>query len=58
MRIPQNQRIQKKGKRYGIFCRCSKCELLRFCRDCPAVAAGYYGNMYAPDPEFWKEIEE
>ena len=23
---------------------------------CPAVAAGYHGDMYAPDPECWKEV--
>ena len=43
---------------YENFEKCSKCELLRFCRGCPAVAAGYHGNMYAPDPECWKVIEE
>lgn len=41
---------------YENFEKCSKCELLRFCRGCPAVAAGYHGNMYAPDPQCWKEI--
>lgn len=39
---------------YEKFEKCSKCELLRFCRGCPAVAAGYHGDMYAPDPECWK----
>ena len=43
---------------YENFEKCSKCELLRFCRGCPAVAAGYHGNMYAPDPQCWKEIKE
>ncbi|MBM6994023.1 MAG: radical SAM/SPASM domain protein, ACGX system [Prevotella sp.] len=41
---------------YEKFEKCSKCELLRFCRGCPAVAAGYHGNMYAPDPECWKAV--
>ena len=41
---------------YEKFEKCSKCELLRFCRGCPAVAAGYHGDMYAPDPECWKEV--
>ncbi len=36
--------------------KCSKCELLRFCRGCPAVAFGYTHNFYAPDPQCWKEI--
>lgn len=42
---------------YENFEKCSKCELLRFCRGCPAVAKGYHGSMYAPDPECWKEIK-
>jgi radical SAM/SPASM domain protein of ACGX system len=41
---------------YENFEKCSRCELLRFCRGCPAVAKGYHGNMYAPDPECWKVI--
>jgi radical SAM/SPASM domain protein of ACGX system len=41
---------------YENFEKCSKCELLRFCRGCPAVAKGYHGNMYAPDPQCWKVI--
>lgn len=43
---------------YEKFEKCSKCELLRFCRGCPAVAYGTHGNMYAPDPQCWKEIKE
>lgn len=42
---------------YEKFKKCSQCELLRFCRGCPAVAYGYHGNMYAPDPQCWKEIK-
>lgn len=42
---------------YEKFEKCSQCELLRFCRGCPAVAYGYHGNMYAPDPQCWKEIK-
>lgn len=41
---------------YEKFGKCAKCELLRFCRGCPAVAAGYHGDMYAPDPQCWKEV--
>lgn len=43
-------------RKYENFEKCSKCELLRFCRGCPAVAKGYHGNMYAPDPQCWKQI--
>ena len=45
-----------KYREYDKFEKCSKCELLRFCRGCPAVAYGYTGNSYAPDPQCWKEV--
>ncbi|MDR0744956.1 MAG: radical SAM/SPASM domain protein, ACGX system, partial [Mediterranea sp.] len=41
---------------YDKFEKCSKCELKRFCRGCPAVAFGYTGNFYAPDPQCWKQV--
>lgn len=41
---------------YENFEKCSKCALLRFCRGCPAVARGYHGSMYAPDPECWVNV--
>ena len=43
-------------RKYEEFEKCSRCELLRFCRGCPEVAYGYYGSMYAPDPQCWKQI--
>lgn len=43
-------------RQYDKFEKCVRCELWRFCRGCPAVAAGYHGNMYAPDPQCWKEV--
>lgn len=39
------------------FNKCSKCELLRFCRGCPAVSYGINNNMYADDPQCWKVIK-
>lgn len=39
---------------YTRFDKCSKCELLAWCRGCPAVAKGTYGSFYAPDPQCWK----
>lgn len=42
---------------YTKFKKCSKCELLRFCRGCPAVTYGTTGNFYEADPQCWKEIE-
>lgn len=41
---------------YSKFEKCSKCELLAFCRGCPAVASGKDGNFYAADPQCWKEV--
>ncbi len=42
---------------YKKFEKCSRCELFQLCRGCPAVAFGYTGNMYAPDPQCWKEVK-
>ena len=39
------------------FEKCKDCELLRFCRGCPAVAYGYHRNFYASDPQCWKELK-
>ena len=42
---------------YDRFEKCADCELLRFCRGCPAVAYGYTHNFYAADPQCWKEVK-
>ena len=42
---------------YTKFEKCSRCELLAWCRGCPAVASGRNGNFYAADPQCWKEID-
>lgn len=41
-------------RKYDKFEKCGGCELLRFCRGCPAVAYGYTHNMYSADPQCWK----
>lgn len=41
---------------YAKFEKCSRCELLAWCRGCPAVASGKTGNFYAADPQCWKVI--
>lgn len=41
---------------YTRFKKCAKCELLAFCRGCPAVASGSNGDFYASDPQCWKEV--
>jgi ACGX-repeat protein len=38
------------------FEKCSQCELLRFCRGCPAVAYSCTHNSYSGDPQCWKKI--
>lgn len=40
-------------RQYEKFEKCRGCELLRFCRGCPAVSYSYTGNMYSPDPQCW-----
>ena len=41
---------------YSKFQKCSKCELMAYCRGCPAVASGTSGNFYDADPQCWKEV--
>ncbi len=41
---------------YGRFAKCARCELLAYCRGCPAVASGRDGDFYAADPQCWKEV--
>ena len=43
-------------RNYDQFQKCSQCELLPYCRGCPAVAYGATSNFYGADPQCWKEI--
>ena len=43
-------------REYARFEKCARCELLPWCRGCPAVASGRDGNFYAADPQCWKEV--
>lgn len=45
-------------REYTKFKKCSKCELLAWCRGCPAVADGSSGDFYDADPQCWHEIDE
>lgn len=47
----------EKYREYTKFSKCAKCELLAFCRGCPAVASGKSGDFYAADPQCWKEVQ-
>lgn len=40
------------------FSKCSRCELLAWCRGCPAVARGTDGSFYGEDPQCWHEVPE
>ncbi len=42
---------------YDKFKKCSRCELLAWCRGCPAVAKGTSGDFYDADPQCWKQVE-
>lgn len=42
-------------RNFSQFRKCGKCELLPFCRGCPAVAYGMAGNFYDADPQCWKD---
>lgn len=43
-------------REYDKFSKCSRCELLPWCRGCPAVAKGTNGSFYSEDPQCWKII--
>lgn len=42
----------------GRMEKCGQCELLNYCRGCPAVAYGNSGSYFAADPQCWKEVNE
>lgn len=41
---------------YDRFAKCAQCELVGWCRGCPAVASSTSGGFYAADPQCWKEV--
>lgn len=43
-------------RQYDKYAKCSKCELLNFCRGCPSVAKCLTGDFCAADPQCWKVI--
>ena len=45
-------------RRLDRFEKCRDCELLRWCRGCPAVASAGKGDFYAADPQCWKGAEK
>lgn len=40
--------------RLAEYEKCSSCNLLQYCRGCPAVAYGETGRFTAPDPQCWR----
>lgn len=45
-------------REFKDFKKCSACELLAWCRGCPAVASAQKDGFYSADPQCWKVIEE
>lgn len=45
-------------REYTKFEKCAQCELLAWCRGCPAVASGADGDFYASDPQCWKAVSQ
>lgn len=43
-------------RQVDAFAKCSRCELLAWCRGCPAVARGTDGSFYGEDPQCWHEV--
>ncbi|MBI5249834.1 MAG: radical SAM/SPASM domain protein, ACGX system [Desulfomonile tiedjei] len=43
-------------REYDKFEKCARCELMRFCRGCPAVAYGYTNDPHSADPQCWKLV--
>ena len=43
-------------REFDRFKKCAKCELLPWCRGCPAVASSTRGDFYDVDPQCWKEF--
>jgi len=39
----------------SAYRKCSRCELVHFCRGCPATAYGAHGDCFAPDPQCWRD---
>lgn len=52
MHSPEHNELRKIEKME----KCGRCELLQYCRGCPAVAYGVSGSYFSPDPQCWKEI--
>lgn len=46
----------EKYRQFDKFEKCSKCELMGFCRGCPAVTYGSSHNFYGADPQCWKVV--
>ncbi len=44
----------KKYRKVKNMQKCSKCELLFYCRGCPAVSHGYHKDWQKTDPQCWK----
>ena len=53
--------IQKSKSCYSdinLYEGCRECKLASWCRGCPAVSYGQYGNFFARDPQCWNIIKK
>ena len=50
-----NARVHAQLRDVSNFGKCRSCQLLPYCRGCPAVAYGSTGDPFSPDPQCWKE---
>lgn len=53
-----NSEELNKMRRVEEMEKCGHCELLNYCRGCPAVAYGVFENYHAGDPQCWKEVNK
>ncbi len=44
-----------KYREHHLLEKCANCELLNYCRGCPAVSYGHNNNYFSPDPQCWKK---
>ncbi len=48
-----NSPILEKYRDLTYYEECKNCDLGPFCRGCPAIKKGYYGDPFKPDPHCW-----
>lgn len=57
-RIFVNSKVLNIMRDYASMRKCGKCELVQFCRGCPAVSYGASGDFRSEDPQCWMKMEK